>query len=314
MHEQAGLFRFGVQAPTAQTGVEWRELAKKAEDLGFSVLVTPDHLDTCLSPLPPLVAAAEATTELRVGTMVLNNDLRHPALLAREAATIDLLTDGRMELGIGAGHAFPEYERTGLAFDPASVRVQRLSESVQILRRLLDGETLSFRGDHYTIVEESCYPRPAQEHLPLLVGGSGKRVLATAAHFADAVGFTGLGRTLEDGNRHAPAHFAPTAVDHQVDWVRSVAGKRTSGLEFQALVQVVSVSTNPRDDAARLGTVMPGLTVEELLGSPYLMIGTVEGLVDRLQEHRTRWGFSHYTVRADAIDAVAPILSRLAGT
>src|SRR4051812_49735964 len=136
------------------------------------MLVTIDHLLECWSPLPPLITVAE-NTSLRAGIMVLNNDFRHPALLAREAATIDLLTDGRLELGLGAGHGWPEYERIGLAFDPAPVRVDRLEESVQILRRLLDGETVEYAGDHYTINGETTYPRPVQDRVPILIGGGG---------------------------------------------------------------------------------------------------------------------------------------------
>jgi probable F420-dependent oxidoreductase len=307
-------FRFSLQAATAPSRAEWADLARKSEDLGFSLLVTADHLDSLFSPLAPLVTAAEVTTTLRVGVLVLNNDLRHPALLAREAATIDLLSEGRLELGLGAGHARPEYERAGLTFDAAPVRVRRLAESVQILRRLLDGEVVNFAGEHYHLDGEQCYPRPVQAHVPLLVGGGGKRVLAVAAQWADGVGFTGLGRTRDDGNTHEPSGFAPRVVDLQVAWVRSQAGQRLRAIEFQALAQAVIVTDRPRQAAADLiAKRLPSLTIDDVLGTPYLMVGSADGLVDELIEHRERWGFSHYTVRPDALDAVAPIVARLAG-
>jgi probable F420-dependent oxidoreductase len=307
-------FRFSLQAAASPSRTAWVELARKAEDLGFSLLVTADHLDTLFSPLAPLLGAAAATTTLRVGVLVLNNDFRHPALLAREAATIDLLSDGRLELGLGAGHARPEYERIGLSFDPPAVRVGRLAESVQILRGLLDGKAVTFAGEYYRLAGEQCYPRPAQAHVPLLVGGGGRRVLAIAARWADAVGFTGLGRTLADGNSHDPSGFGPAAVDEQVAWVRSQAGDRLGGLEFQALVQAVVPTDDPRQAAADLiAKRIPSLTVDDVLRTPYLMVGTTAALIDRLIEQRERWGFSHYTVRPDALDAVAPIVARLAG-
>jgi len=304
-------FRFSLQAREAPSRRAWVELARRAEGSGFSMLCTADHLDANLSPLAALVTAAEATTQPRVGVLVLNNDLRHPALLAREAATIDLLTEGRLELGLGAGHARAEYERAGLRFDPAAVRVARLGESVEVLRRLLDGETLSFTGVHYRVTGERCHPRPAQDHLPLLVGGAGRRVLGIAARWADSVGFTGLGHSADGGL--APSGFAPAAVDGQVGLVRDQAGGRLADLEFQALVQAVVVGDRPRLAAGDLAAGSGALTPDDVLASPYLLVGTVAGLVDKLLEARERWGFSHYTVRPDAIEALAPVIGRLAG-
>jgi probable F420-dependent oxidoreductase len=306
-------FRFSLQAITIASRNQWQDQARQAADLGFSLLLTPDHLGKCVSPLAPLVSAAEAAPGLRVGTLVLNNDFRHPSLLAREAAAIDLLTDGRLELGLGAGHAQPEYERNGLPFDPPSTRIARLGESVQVLRGLLDGETVTFHGDHYDIEGETCYPKPTQGHVPLLVGGGGNRTLAIAAKYADTVGFTGLGRTLPDGNLHELTGFSPDAVTRQVDWVRHCAGDRADDLEFHALVQAVIVTDTPEQAVEKLLPRHPGLTSEELLGSPYLLIGTVESIVETLIERRERWGFSHYTVRPAALPDFAPVVASLAG-
>ncbi len=285
-----------------------------AEDAGFALLVTPDHLLDCLSPLAPLVLAAEATKSMRVGTLVLNNDLRHPAVLAREAATIDLLTEGRFELGLGAGHAFPEYERIGLSFDPALIRISRLAEALHIVRRLLDGEHLEFSGDHYQLAGETCFPRPVQEHLPLIVGGGGRRVLALAARTADTVGLTGLGRTLGDGQHHKASGFPPSAVDRQVSWVRKHAESRGRSVELQALVQQVVITDKPTVVAGELidGPLAP-LTVEEVLETPYMMIGPVESLIEKIEAGRERWGISHYTFRSASLVDAAPIVEALAG-
>jgi len=310
-------FRFGVQAVGAPSRVSWAEQARRVSDAGFAVLMTADHLDDgCLPPLAPLVAAAEAAPGLRVGTLVLNNDFRHPSLLAREAATIDLLTDGRFELGVGAGHAWTEYQRNGLVFDPAGTRVDRLAESVRILRRLLDGETVTFGGEHYRTEGETCYPKPVQARVPILVGGGGRRVLGIAARLADSVGFTGLGALRETNPNFARVSgFPPDVVDAQVDWVREQASQRAEMPELQALVQAVVITDRPRDRAEKMTSAGPFSTLspEELLLTPYVMIGTVDGLIDKLHAARERWGFSHYTVRTNALDDFAPVVDALAG-
>jgi probable F420-dependent oxidoreductase len=306
-------FRFSLQVPGATSRREWVELARRAEDTGFDMVVTADHLGGA-SPLIPLAVAAEATERLRVGTMVLNNDFYNPSLLARDVATLDLLSDGRVELGLGAGHARPEYERAGLVFDPPGRRVDRLEESVELLRRLFDGETVTHHGDHYDLAEETAAPLPVQEHLPLLVGGGGDRVLGIGARLADAVGFTGLGRTLEDGHHHEPAGFAPARVDEQVAHVRRAAGERADALELQALVQAVVVTKDPVRAAEDLiAEHLGSMSVEDVLATPYLLVGSEWELIDRLVERRERWGFTHYTVRPDALGQIEGVMAGVAG-
>jgi probable F420-dependent oxidoreductase len=307
-------FRFSVQSADAADRREWEERARQVEDLGFDALYTADHLDVCLPALIPLAHAAAVTSTLRLGTLVVNNDLRHPAVLAREAAAIDLLSDGRFELGIGAGHAFPEYDRVGIPFDPAPVRVRRLRESVEVLRRLLDGEEVTVDGDHYRLRGERCHPRPVQERLPLLVGGGGRHVLATAARHADIVGLTGLGRTLQDGNRHEPSAWDVASVTEQVAWVREQAGDRARALELQALVQVVAVADDPVRAAESVQARIPSVPVEVLLDTPYALIGSQAAIIETLQRHRERWGISHYTIRPGAVAAFAPVVADLAGS
>lgn len=308
-------FRFSVQAAMASSRQEWVDLARRAEDAGYDMLVTADHLGGPLAPLVALGVAAEATRQLRVGTMVLNNDFHHPVLLARDLGSLDVLSDGRVELGLGAGHARPEYQSAGIPFDPPARRVERLAESAQLLRRLLAGETVSHHSVDYRLEDARCDPRPAQSHLPMLVGGGGDRVLSLAARHADAVGFTGLGRTLEDGQHHEPTGFRPDRVDRQVGVVRDAAGHAGRGdqLELQVLVQAVVITGDPQGAAEGIRSRLPGLSTDDILTTPYLMVGTVESVTERLLEQRQRWGFSHYTVRADALGALAPVVASLTG-
>ena len=305
-------FRFSLQAAQAASRHEWVELVKRTEDAGFAMLVTADHLGRCLGPLLPLATAAEVSDRLRLGVMVLNNDFHHPALLARDLATLDLLSEGRVEVGIGAGHAEPEYDRAGLPFDPPGTRVERLEEAVVTLRQLLDGETATSTGRHYALDRERCDPAPVQAHVPILVGGSGRRVHRIGARHADAVGFTGLGSILPDGQRAEPSRFSGRHVDDDVAAVREAAVGRSMPLELQVLVQAVVVTDDARGAAEEIAAEhLSSLTVEEILETPYLMIGTRDALVGKLLEHRERWGFSHYTVRREALGQLEPVIAAL---
>ncbi|HET9444187.1 MAG TPA: TIGR03621 family F420-dependent LLM class oxidoreductase [Acidimicrobiales bacterium] len=309
-------FRFSLQAVEAATRRDWVDLVKRADDAGFDLLVTADHLGGCLDPLLPLATAAAVSERLRLGVMVLNNDFHHPALLARQAATLDLLSDGRAEVGLGAGHAWPEYEAAGLAFDPPGTRVDRLEEAVTVLCRLLDGETVTSGGPHYRLAGQRCDPLPVQPHVPVLVGGAGRRVLSIGARLGDAVGFTGLGRTLPDGRRHETGGFRVEAVDADVAAVRAAtaAAGRAAPVEHQVLVQLVAVTDDARGTAEELAaTRVPSLSADDLLTTPYVMVGSAAGLVERLLEQRERWGFSHYTVRPDALGQIEPVIAELAG-
>jgi probable F420-dependent oxidoreductase len=206
-------FRFGVNVRTAVSGVEWADKARRVEVLGYAVLLVPDHLAELLAPFPALAAAAAATTRLRIGTAVLNNDFRHPVLLAREAATVDVLSDGRLELGIGAGHMQSEYEEAGLGFDPGATRVERLAEAVAMVKRLLEGETVTFAGGHYRVTGHTIHPRPVQRpRPPIFIGGSAPRLLRVAARAADVVGLTGI--AFRRGAREVDvADFRAAVVD-----------------------------------------------------------------------------------------------------
>jgi probable F420-dependent oxidoreductase len=298
-------FRFGLQVAWAGSRAAWRDEARRAEDLGFDTIVVPDHIaDELLSPMVALATMAEATTTLRVGTFVLNNDFRHPALLAREAATIDLLTDGRLELGVGAGHAAPEYAEIGLPFDPARVRVTRLEESARLMRKLFDGEEVTFAGAHYQVAAHRLAPprRPT-----LLIGGNGDRVLRVGARYADIVGLTGTGRTLPDGQKHE-VEWSPEQIDAKVAIVREAAGDRLDDVEFNALVQYVEITPDRRATAEAVGARLE-VDPEVLLNAPYMLVGTVEEIVEQLHRARERWGFSYYVTRDPA--QTAPIIAAL---
>lgn len=307
-------FRFSLQVSQAESRQDWIDVVKRADDAGFDMIVTGDHLEQCLAPLLPLATAAEVSDRLRLGVMVLNNDLHHPSLLARDVATLDLLSDGRMEVGIGAGHSKPEYERAGIPFDDAPTRVSRLEEAVAALRSLLDGETVDLEGEHYTLRGERCEPRPVQPHVPILVGGAGRRVHRIAARHADAVGFTGLGRVHHDGQKAEPSRFGVRCLGEDVEAVRAAAGDRLSNLELQVLVQAVVVTDDAVSTAGQISrSHLPSLKPTEVIETPYMMVGTTAAITEKLIEHRERWGFSHYTVRREALGQFEPVIAELAG-
>ena len=306
-------FRFGINVRTAGSAAEWADKARKVERLGYSVLLVPDHLAELLAPFPALAAAAAATTRLRVGTGVLNNDLRHPLLTAREAATLDVLSDGRLELGIGAGHMQSEYAQMGLAFDAGATRVERLAEAVVIVKRLLEGEAVSFAGRHYRVTAHTLHPRPIQRpRPPLFIGGNAPRLLAVAAREADIVGLTGIA-FRRGGAQPDVSDFRAAAVDERVRLLRETAAGRFEQLELNTLVQRVIVTDDRHKAAQELTARWPHLTADDLLASPYVLLGTVDQLVDNLRARRDRWGISYVMTHEPFMDALAPVVARLAG-
>jgi probable F420-dependent oxidoreductase len=306
-------FRFGVSVRRAKNRREWQEKARRVEALGYSSFLVPDHLADILPPLVPLVSAAEATETLRVGTFVLNNDLRHPALVARDSAAIDLLTDGRFELGLGAGHMESEYDEIGLSFDPGRVRVERLAESVVIIKRLLAGEELTFAGTHYTLKRHRIHPMTVQKpRPPLLLGGNSRPLLGLAAREAEIVSF--LGFSHRRGGRDFDLRaFTDAGTAERVTIVREAAGNRFAGLELNAVVQRVIVSGRPRRAAAEFARDSP-LSVDDVLNSPYVLIGSPDRIAEALEEKREHHGFSYWVILEDSVEAFAPVVSRLLGS
>jgi probable F420-dependent oxidoreductase len=306
-------FRFGVNVRTAGSAAEWADKARKVERLGYSVLLVPDHLAELLAPFPALAAAAAATTRLRMGTAVLNNDFRHPVLMARETATLDVLSDGRFELGLGAGHMRSEYEQAGLTFDAGATRVGRLAEAVVIVKELLEGKPVSFTGRHYRVSDHTIHPRPVQRpRPPMLIGGNAPRLLQLAAGQADIVGFTGIA-FRRGGTAPDVSDFRAAVVDERVRLVREVAGERLERVELNALVQRVIVTDDRRGAAQELSARWPSLTADEILASPYVLVGTVDQIVDDLRARRDRWGISYIMTHEPFTDALAPVVARLAG-
>jgi len=246
---------------------------------------------------------------------VLNNDLRHPVLVAREAATVDLLTDGRLQLGLGAGSLRSEYDQAGLGFDPGGARVERLAEAVTIIKGLLKGEQVTFAGRHYRVTGHTIAPLPVQRpHPPILIGGNGPRLLTLAAREADIVGFSGL--TFRRGGTAPPdlSGWKASSVDERVQLVREVAGaERYAQLELNALVQRVVVTDDRSKAAEELTSRWSQLTPGEILQSPYVLIGTVDQMVEDLKLRRERWGISYYVIFEPYLDAFAPVVARLAG-
>ncbi|MHB1526308.1 MAG: TIGR03621 family F420-dependent LLM class oxidoreductase [Candidatus Dormibacteria bacterium] len=291
-------FRFGYQV-TCRDPLELRRQVQMAEDAGFDVLCSFDHLGEGFSALGSLGAAAGWTSRIRLCPLVLNNDFHHPALLAQELATLDQFSGGRLEVGIGAGHAFTEYAAVGIAFEPPVLRKARLAESVEILRRLLDGETVTYSGQHYQL-DGVATLRPRQGHVRILVGVNGRVALAHAARHADTIGLTMFGRTLPDGQQHE-VRWSPTHLDATVEWIRAQAGRRWGEMELQALVQAVVVTDDRQGAAEKLARDIPGLTVADAVTTPFLALGTVDQIAEHLLVCRARWGISYYVVRELAV-------------
>jgi probable F420-dependent oxidoreductase len=310
-------FSFGVMCFSAPSRAAWCELAQQAEALGYATFIMADHYLNPFAPVPGLLAAADATTTIRLGCQVFDNDFRHPGLLAKEAATLDVLTDGRFEFGIGAGWSKEEYDQAGISFDPPGVRLARMQEGLKIIKGLWGEGPVSFTGTYYTINELDGTPKPVQHpHPPVLVGGGGKRMLQLAAREADIVGL--VPRARPGGGLDWAGTYA-TILDDQVSWVREAAGERFAQLELDVIGHAVYV-TDDRAAAAEqvvqhhvYGPDADGLTVEQVLASPDYLLGTVEQICEQLVAQRARHGISRVTVYQRDLETFAPIVARLAG-
>lgn len=310
------LFRFGVNAIGSASGAEWRTTARKVEDLGYSVLSVQDHLWTQLAPLTSLITAAEVTNKLRLGSLVFGNDFRHPVILAREAATIDLLSEGRLELGIGTGYAREDYESTGIPFDPAGVRVSRFEEAVQIIKRLFGDEPVTFQGNHYNITSLNAIPKPIQKpHPPILIGGGGPRMLSIAAREADIVSVNA--KSGKEGDIDLRSITAQ-ATDQKIEWIKKTAGERFDALELNIHVLAIIITNDRQAAVEKIASDwkldMEKISIPELLESPYLLLGSKDEMIEELQRRRERYGVSYYSIFGEQyIDTLAPIVAHLDG-
>jgi probable F420-dependent oxidoreductase len=309
-------FRFAAQLSKSPDGTAraWAEQARKAEDVGYSTLLMPDHFGDQLAPVPALVAAADATTTLRIGTLVFDNDYRHPVVLAKEAATLDVLSDGRLELGLGAGWMRSDYEESGIAYDAPGVRVDRFAEGVEIVAGLLGSDApYSFSGRHYTVTEHALAPRPVQRpRPPFILGGGGRRVLGVAGRWAEIVSINVDLRAGTGGPEAAP-NASPDATRQKVAWVKEAAGRRFDDIELNCLIGFAIITDDRQGIVDAMAPVF-GIDPADALHVPLALIGTLDQMVDELQWRRQEYGISYFSVEADCWEALAPVVSRLSGT
>jgi probable F420-dependent oxidoreductase len=306
-------FRFGIQCRGPADGAGWHALARQVEELGWSTLTIADHFDEALAPIPALMAAADATTTLRVGTMVLANDYRHPVVVAKEAATLDVLTDGRFDLGIGAGWMTADYSAAGVPLDGAGVRVARLAEAITVLKGLWSEGPFTLAGEHYRIDGLDGLPRPSTPGgPPIVVGGGGERVLRVAGRAADVVGLNVNLRAGVIDERSFP-DGTPESTDRKVAWVREAASGRADEIELQVRVHLAMI-TDDRDGVVDELAPAFGLSPDEARATPHALVGSVSQVCDQLVERRERWGISYLGLSADQLLPFAPVIARLAGT
>ena len=305
-------FRFGFSLDGLDGPDEIARRVRRAEDMGYSVVVMTDHFDDRHGPLVALTAVALATSSLRVGTMVLANDYRHPAVLAKELASLDQISGGRLEIGIGAGWMASDYEQAGMRFDRPGMRIERLDEAVTVLEGCFGEGLLDFEGEHYKISGLDSQPKPVQKpRPPLLMAGGGPRMLALAARRADIVG---VNPSLHSGaiDEHAGPTATAEATDHKLAVVRDAAGDRFDSIELQTRVHLAVIT----DDAYALASAAApafGITAEQALASPHALVGTVDECVAAIEGWRERWGISYLSFTGDSVEALAPVVERLAG-
>jgi probable F420-dependent oxidoreductase len=307
-------FRFGVQTGGAESAKEWREKVHKIEELGYSTLFMPDHfIDTPFAPMVGISLAAEATTTLRVGHLVLGNDYKHPAVVAKEAATLDLASDGRIELGLGAGWMKTDYDALGLPYDKPGTRIDRLGEALQVVKGAWAEGPFSFEGAHYTIRNYDGLPKPAQKpHPPIVVGGGGPRVLHLAGREADIVG---INPSLRVGavSKNAAEDSLSEMIDQKVGWIREGAGGRFDDLELQIRYFFAAITDDRRGLAEAVAPAF-GVDPDEALESGVACVGTLDEVCELLIERRERWLVSYVIFGDDNYEAFAPVVARLAGT
>jgi probable F420-dependent oxidoreductase len=312
-------FRFGVINEQTAAPDLWIAQVRRVEALGYSTFLirdhfAPDYFGDQLAPLTALTAAACATTSLRVGTLVFDNDYRHPVLLAKEVATLDLLSGGRLELGLGAGWLQSEYDQAGLAYDPPGVRIQRLSEAIAVLKGLFAAPPLTFAGDHYTITSLNGFPKPAQRpHPPILIGAGHKRMLMLAGREANIVGIlttsVATGRVVDD-----PLARMADRVAEQIAWVRAGAGARFDEIELSVVATlIITDQRRARTEQWIHERGWSGVAAEQVWDMPAVLIGSVDQLAEDLQRRREQLGISYYVVSDQSAEAAAPLVARLAG-
>jgi probable F420-dependent oxidoreductase len=300
---------FSLQArPT--DAASWLALARRAEEVGFDALLASDHPGSGTSPFVALAAAGAVTSTLGLGTYVSNAGVREPILLAADVATLDVVSGGRARLGLGAGHTPAEWRAVGRERPDVAGRVRRCLVVAQAVRDLLDGEEVSVDTPELAVhAAQLTAPRPVQERVPLTLGTANSRLLRWAGAHADVVGLTGFGRTLADGHNHL-ARWRADQIEAQLAHVAEGATGREQPPALEALVQQVVVTDGAEAAVADHAREL-GLTVAELLATPFVLVGTEDEIVAAVAEHQRRWGITRFVVRENALEPLAPLLPRL---
>jgi probable F420-dependent oxidoreductase len=306
-------FRFAVELHHPFEDRTWTDTVREVEALGYSTMFVPDHFDEGLGPLAAMASAAAVSTTMNVGSLVFDCDFRHPAVLARELATIDMLSEGRLEVGLGAGWKNLDYQRSGIPMDRPGVRVDRMIEHTTVLKGLFAPGPFTFLGEHYQIAELDGSPAPHRPGgPPILIGGGAKRVLRFAGATADIVGLNASVLSGEiDGE--AARDSAADRIDQKLAWVREGAGDRLDDIEFNAWLAVVELTDDPETVGALVAELF-GIAPEELPASPLNLIGTIAGMAELLHERRERWGYSYHVVPGDKARDLAPLVGQLTGS
>jgi probable F420-dependent oxidoreductase len=300
-----------VTARWAGGGTRWREFARRAEGQGYDVLLVTDHMGPQVAPIPAMMAAADATTTLRVGSFVFSNDYRNPLMLAKEIATIDVISGGRVELGIGAGWNVSDYRQMGIAYDAPAVRVARLEEAVHLLDRLLREEVVDHKGTYYDLRDARLLPRPIQRpRPPFMIGGGSARTLRLAARRADIVSFA---PSIDPHGRPRPRSLTTGGLRQRIAQLRRYAGDRASAIELNVWLFDAGVSDHARSLGRAVATIAKR-SANALVGSPFLLYGTRASLRDLLRERRAELGLSYISIPGQAMDEFAPIVQELRGT
>jgi probable F420-dependent oxidoreductase len=303
-------FRFGVEMMEPFEGMSWTDSVRELEALGYDALHAPDHFDEGLGPITAMASAAAVTENLVVAPAVLAADFRHPAVLARELAAIDLISEGRLEVGLGAGYNVDDYRWSGIPMDPPKVRVDRLEEYVAVLRGLFAAGPFTYEGDHFGIDALDGTPNPhTPGGPPIFVAGGGPRMLRFAARHADIIG---VNPSLPTSEKRAEAarDGVATSIDKKFALVREAAGDRHDDLTFHCWLRHAEVTDDGRGAAAKIATAT-GLEVEDVLESPFVLVGSVAEIVERLQARRERWGYTYFTVQQSSAQEFAEVLAAL---
>ena len=287
--------------------------AQRAEELGYSTVTTPDHLDDQPAPLLALTTAALATTRLRLLPLVLANDYRNPVILAKELATLDAISGGRLDLGIGAGWMTADYDFSGITNDRPGARIARLSESVDILTALLRGESVDHTSEHYTVSGTLSPPLPVQAGgIPLMLAGGREKMLTLAGAKADIVGIN-PGLTAGVIDERAGRDATADKTDRKLGWVRNGAGQRFDDIELQTRVHLAMIDDDREAVAAAMAPLL-GMSSAEALASPHALVGTVAQCIDTVRSWRDRWGISFVSIDAEVMEDFAPVIETLAGS